>query len=90
MGYFNQAHFHLDLDESSVAEKNTVDDFLGVIGSHSIVHVTNIPSQDFFEANIVIPGEADLEESTLDYLSLSTEDKEKVESFMALLEAIAE
>lgn len=85
MGFVGTSNIYLDLDTASVADKKIVNDFIEVIGNHLTVNVLNYNGLDYFEANIVVPGETDLESIDIEYSTLSDSDKNKVEEFINLL-----
>lgn len=88
MGCVNNTTYYLDLDTASAADKKVVTDFLTVIGKHVNVDLLDYPEEIQLETDIIIPGEADLEEITIEYTSLTAAKKTKVNNFVALIKSL--
>ena len=89
MGYINNVNYYLDLDTASAADKKVVINFLTVIGKHLNVDILDYPEEGQLEADIIIPGEADLEEISLNYDSLTDESKTITSNFVDLIKSKA-
>lgn len=89
MGFVGNNNFYLDLNTASESDKKTVNDFIGVIGNHLSVNILDYDFLYYFEANIVVPEETDLEEITIEFPSLTSSKKNKVTSFVNLMASIA-
>lgn len=89
MGYINNVNYYLDLDIASVEDKKTVADFIEVTGKHVNVDLLDYPEEVQLEADIIIPGEADLEEVTIEFPLLSEESKNAVTNFISLIKSKA-
>jgi hypothetical protein len=89
MGYVNNVNYYLDLDTASAADKKVVINFLTVIGKHLNVDILDYPEEGQLEADIIIPGEADLEEISLNYDSLTDESKTITSNFVDLIKSKA-
>jgi hypothetical protein len=85
MGYVGVNLYHINLAETSQDNVKIINDFISVIGKHSIVDILDYNIDTQFEANIVIPGDADLEITTMEYPSLSAANKKKVDNFVSLI-----
>jgi hypothetical protein len=85
MGYVGINMYYIDMDQTSLENVKIVNDFISVIGKHALVDILDYNIDDNFEANIVIPGEADIEEITIDYTSLTAAKKNKVNAFVELV-----
>jgi hypothetical protein len=90
MGYVGNNNIYLDLDSSPSEDKEIVNDFIEVIGNHLNVNILDYDGSDYFEANIIIPGETDTEEIFIEYFSFSEEEKIKVNQFVNLIYSLAE
>ena len=88
MGYVNNVNYYLDLETASAADQKVVTDFLIVIGKHVNVDLLDYIEEIQFETNIIIPGEADLEEITIEYPSLTSAKKTKVNNFVTLVKSL--
>jgi hypothetical protein len=88
MGYVGQASYYLDLQIASAEDIKIVNDFLQVIGNHINVDILDYDFEKIFEANIVIPGEADLEVHEVSYSNFQEEDKIKITSFVNLINSL--
>ena len=88
MGHLNNVNYYLDLETASAADKKVVTDFLTVIGKHVNVDMLDYPEEGQLEATIIIPGEADLEEITIEFTSLTAAKKTKVDKFVALIKSL--
>lgn len=85
MGYVGANIYNIDLTNTSAENVKIVNDFVDVIGTHSAVDILDYNINTTFEANIIIPEEADLEYNTIDYSSLAEADKTKVTAFVNLV-----
>jgi hypothetical protein len=88
MGYVNNVNYYLDLETASAADKKIVTDFLIVIGKHVNVDILDYTEEIQFETNIIIPEETDLEEITIEYSSLTSTKKTKVNNFVTLVKSL--
>lgn len=89
MGFVGNNNFYLDLTTASASDKKIVNDFIGVIGTHLSVNILDYDGSYYFEANIVVPEETDLEEITIEFPSLTTTKKNKVDAFVNLMVSIS-
>jgi len=76
--------FNLDLNTATVEQQNICEDFFSLIGYHSSVNITN-SGYNFEDCTYVLVDGVDSENSELDYLTLSNEEKEKINKFSNLL-----
>ena len=88
MGYYDNKNYYLDLTTASDEQKNTVTEFLSVIGKHITVNVENVPGNIMFEGTIIIPEDADLDIVTVDYINLTQSEKNKVNSYVSLIASL--
>lgn len=76
--------FNLDLNTATVEQQNICEDFFSLIGYHSSINIIN-SGYNFEDCNYVIVDGVDNEEIEIDYLSLTNEQKEKINIFASLL-----
>ena len=76
--------FNLDLNVATVEQQKIYEDFFSVIGYHSQVNIFN-SGIDFEDCTYVLVDGVDSETTELDYLTLSNEEKEKINKFSNLL-----
>jgi len=88
MGYYDNKNYYLDLTSATTIQKDTVADFLSVIGTHITVEVNNVPGDKMNEGTIIVPETTDLDVVTVDYLTLNQADKDKVNAYLTLLESL--
>lgn len=88
MGYIDQKNYYLDLSTASASDKKIVNDFLAIIGTHISVELLDYTEEIQVETNIIIPGETDLETITIEYPSLATTKKGKVDAYINLLKSL--
>ena len=85
MGYVGVNSYYIDMTNTSQANVKIVDDFVSLIGKHVVVDILDYNINNTFEANIIIPEEADLEEITMEYLTLTAPHKATVTAFVDLV-----
>ena len=90
MAYVNSNNVYLDLSTASTKDIKVVNDFVGVIGNHITVNVLGYDGSDYFEANIIVPGETDIEEISIEYSSLTAAKKTKVTKFVDLISSLVQ
>lgn len=90
MAYVNSNNVYLDLSTASTEDVKTVNDFVSVIGNHITVNILDYNGPDYFEANIIVPGETDAEEISIEYSSLTTAKKTKVTKFVDLISSLVQ
>jgi hypothetical protein len=88
MGYINSNSYYFEIDKASDADKKIVIDFISVIGKHFSVIINNFTDDNLYEINIVIPEDADTEEKSLDYSTLTAAKKNKVNAFIGLITSL--
>lgn len=89
MGYYGINNYYLDVTTASIEDKAIVENFLAFIGSHFSVDILNAPISEVVDSNIIIPGEADLENVEIDYQLLNQTDKEIVDLYISLLQSLS-
>lgn len=90
MGNTLDYSYFIDLSVASIEDQQIVTDYINVIGKHSSANIENYPIDKFFEINIIITEETDLEIVTIDYASLTENDQAKVNLFIAYIETESE
>jgi hypothetical protein len=85
MGYVGVNSYYIDMADTSQENIKIVNDFVSLIGNHVIVDILDYNLNDTFEANIIIPGEADLEELTMEYPTLTAAHKTTVTAFVNMV-----
>ena len=88
IGFVNSDNIYLDLTTASVEDKKIVSYFINVIGNHLNVNILDYNGSGYFEATIVIPGEADIESISIEYPSLTTTKKTDVDAFVNLVNSL--
>jgi len=81
--------FYLDLDQATASEQKTCADFLALVGGHITVNIIN-SNHDFDDCNYVLVNGMDGEIVEIDYSSLTTENKEKIDLFANMLKSLAQ
>lgn len=76
--------FNLDLNVATAEQQKIYEDFFFVIGYHSSINIIN-SGYNFEDCSYVIVDGVDNEEIEIDYLSLTNEQKEKINIFASLL-----
>lgn len=77
--------FNLDLNTATVEQQNICEDFFSLIGYHSSINIIN-SGYNFEDCTyVLVDGVVDSETTELDYLTLSNEEKEKINKFSNLL-----
>ena len=89
MGYYDNKNYYLDLTTATVEQNQIVTDFLSVTGAHVSVEIDDVPGSVAFEGTIIIPGEADLDLVTINYINLTQSEKDKVNAYVALVASLA-
>jgi hypothetical protein len=85
MGFVGVNDYNIDLTTAPEETVKIVNDFISVIGKHVLVDVLDCNVTDIFEINIIIPGETDLEQITIEYPSLTAAKKKKVDAMINLV-----
>lgn len=81
--------FYLDLDQATPDQQKICSDFLALVGAHIMVNITNSP-HDFDDCNYVVVTGSDGEIVEVDYSTLSTTNKGKINNFVNLLKSLAQ
>lgn len=81
--------FYLDLDQATEEQQKICADFLALVGGHVQVNIIN-SDHNFNDCNYVVVNGIDGEVVEVDYASLSTTKKGKINAFANLLISLAQ
>lgn len=81
--------FSLNLDQATPEQQQICINFLNLVGAHSFVSILN-STHNFMLIGYVIVSGADEETVEVDYATLSTTNKGKINAFANLLDSIAQ
>lgn len=81
--------FYLDLDQATAAEQKICADFFALVGGHTCVNILN-SNHNFQDCNYVVVSGVEIDAVDVDYSTLSTTNKGKINAFANLLILIAQ
>lgn len=82
-------HFYLDLDHATAEQQQTCANFLALVGGHACVNIIN-SEFNFEDCNYVVVSGIETDMVDVDYSTLSTTKKGKINAFANLLISIAQ
>lgn len=85
----NSKPFNLNLDQATAEQQRICANFFELTEGHSLIDIIN-SSYEFNDCTYVVPSGVSLPILTIDYKSLSTTKKGKINAFANLLISIAE
>ena len=89
MGSLGNNNIYNDLNNSSIEDKNIVNDFINLFGANIGITIKNFNIDLFFDIIVIIPQESFLDLVFYDYNDLSNEDKLVVNKFVDLVISIS-
>lgn len=81
--------FFLNLETATAEQQKTCSNFLALVGGHATVNITN-SAHDFNDVTFIAAGTVELDIVEVDYKSLTSANKGKINAFAELLKSIAE
>ena len=81
--------FYLNLDQATPDQQKICADFFALVGGHSGINIIN-SQHNFEDCSYVVVSGVDTEVVDVDYSSLSTTNKGKINAFANLLKSIAQ
>jgi hypothetical protein len=81
--------FYLDLDQATADQQKICADFLALVGGHASVNIIN-SDHNFDDCSYVVVSGVDTDIVEVDYDSLTTTKKGKINNFANLLKSLAQ